>query len=428
MTLSDPVPHGSALVECLNLLSQRQFAAAANLIRSSRRIEDERQAITDAALVAAILPASESHLIAEKESTSLQLSADYLIQFCDALLGCGEQDVALALLEKNKAFNPHHIGGRAALARALQGRGDKILAKHEIDTLRTNVSEPEEMQFLYFLCVDLEALDSAEILASQLLRIQPENVALRRSFVDLLLKRKQHEKAWEQLHSIASSSSATAADFYFVARKCLNANNKSVYDLGCKAAQLAIDHGFEQRFMAKVTLVQSLTRAGVKTAAKKSVAELDTIAKNANEFAEIGELWMTLGDPANALLMARRGLAEEKLSHEHPLPRLRLADILTSCGEKAESRDLLGLIEWTRIKETTVLRRFYETCTRAQFESAALEAGKALLKLNPYDPRLKQEVMFLEISLRVAKGASLGGSASARKKQSFLSRIFTHRT
>jgi tetratricopeptide (TPR) repeat protein len=387
-------------------LDNEDFAGAANILRALRCTANATHE-TEGQLISELFSPARYGSGRQIEGQEPPAGQDTVIKFANALIEAGDFGSAISMLQKAEShYRGHHLI-RLSLIRARHLLGDTQYAKIEADSFQKQLSKNDPaLRLLYYLYLDLGALDSAASVSKSILNGNPEDTSVRRSRIGVLLKSNRRDEAIQDIALLIKSKSATADDYHFAARNSLNINTTSTVQLACDAAQCAIAAGFKPPFVAQVTHVQALIRARKRRLARRRLNDLNASAKTVREFAEVAELWLTLGHPKNAITAAKRGLSEDKLSQEPPFTQVRLADVFSSCGNQQDAIRVLQNIDWRLIKDTSALKRFYVSCQKAQVLRSALESGGRLLEINPLDLKLRDEVTFLELSCRVAAAPS----------------------
>jgi tetratricopeptide (TPR) repeat protein len=161
---------------------------------------------------------------------------------------------------------------------------------------------------------------------------------------------------------------------------------------------VAIDPKAVDNYLA---LAEAELRLDLSSRAKKSLThvteQLQVTA--AKQWLRIARLFNGMRRPEAAVEAALKGNAYEWV----PMIGIGLASILANNGGSAEAADIVNTIEVAKIRSINALLDLYYVCITLKDEVRALAVVRRALELEPYHPKMRENLAWLELGSRGAQ-------------------------
>ena len=418
------------LTLCNGLLAEGKLGEAVQLVQLSQQEPGAAQRLSFTELAEVLLNTGaidqglDDPVLAENPHASTALA-----EIGKVFYKSGRFPEAVRVLQQAKRLDDTSTAVRETLSRSLNACGDRAGARREAYDLQPIMaSSKNDLIRLQKLYRDLNLKEMAELASVKLLAIEPSSFEIRRSLISLLMDMKETNKVRAQLAIFKASAGLGRDDLLFAARGYLwlatyanaeasnlpspttsatsprflqpdayfksnpRADNEAAAML---AEQAAAAGGID--FPLKLIAVQASASSKTTRQLRRDTRSLIELAKTAEQYADVADLWVKFGRPVEAAEAARRAIEVDRLNSKIPLVRLRLANILSDLGRQENARECLRPIDVTSVQGGSVLRQYHEACFKARLDEAALASAKVLLTAEPDNVSFKNRVALLSM-------------------------------
>jgi tetratricopeptide (TPR) repeat protein len=320
---------------------------------------------------------------------------DQTIKFCDKLKAASLFRESIEFFDYCIELEPNNIDVLSRKARACHACGERLSAQLETEKILALVrNDTIGLATLVQLYVDIDKFVFAEELCGRILKVDAENIAIKKLLVTALLSRHKYDEAKSVLDGLASSKSLLNSDWLFLARSY--SRTKS-HDAALRAAIKAAEHCEPPGIQEHLFLIDKLLLSGNK---KEASAKLDKISDKLVDdwqFAKCCELFLSCGRKSNAEAIAqtfKKRALDGQLSESLIVRTSKLFALLK---DKSSVRELLALIDIANIREKYMVRDFHDAAFEVELYELARKSAKRGIELESFFKHYNERLGLLSI-------------------------------